>query len=394
MEIICPECQFGREVDETKIPAKSQVATCPKCKAKFKFRELPEEVIHEPQAAPETAPAAPVAEPTPEPAREAIVEPESSDAAPAQPEESDPTFAKIPTSNEGQKGLWDTLDEMAPPQEPEKKDEQPREAEQERPAAPVPPVAEPTQVEIPEVTPTAAPEQQPIPGWNGEFNNDFPDPYEVEDEPEAEAETPMVPPPFEQLDQYGFFRGLVLTVKLIVTSPRLFFAVMPVGGGLSKPLTFTILLAMIQTLAQYIWGMVGLTASTTPEATQSSGAMEPLLMLLFMPAIIAAGQFLITSMYHVLLILMRADHKGFEGTFRALAYANAPIVLGLFPMPLMEIEMAWMAIVAVWGLFLTVTGLKYIHKTSYAKVIPVAIVPLLLAMIGGIMLFQTQMVTI
>jgi len=352
MQIVCPDCQFSREVDETKIPARSQVATCPKCKTKFKFRELPEEEF----TLEETTEAPPSAEPGP--------------IVPPTPEEPEPTFPKISAPGEDPKEeLWDKLGDMTPPES--KQDEQQ----------------------------SSASDQQPVPGWTGEFNGDFPDPMQADLTDENEEESPMlVPPPFEQLDRYGFFNGLYMTIKLILTSPRLFFSVMPVGGGLAKPLTFTILLSMLQGFAQYFWGMAGISSYVETGSAKAiggtTGSMSALLMLLFMPAFIAAGQFMITGIYHLLLMLMRAGNQGFEGTFRALAYANAPLILGIFPLPMLEIEMAWMFITAIWGLFLTILGLKYIHKTSFAKVIPVALVPLLLAMIAALTLFQDQLPTI
>lgn len=39
MLIRCPECLFERKVDLSKIPATAQLATCPKCRYKFRFRE-------------------------------------------------------------------------------------------------------------------------------------------------------------------------------------------------------------------------------------------------------------------------------------------------------------------------------------------------------------------
>ncbi|MBI9079027.1 MAG: zinc-ribbon domain-containing protein [Pseudodesulfovibrio sp.] len=352
MQIICPECQFTREVDETKIPAKSQVATCPKCKMKFKFRELREEAFSLEETT-ETTPSG-----TPEP------------TTPPTLEEPEPLFPKITSPGENPKDeLWDKLGDMTPPEN--KQDEQP----------------------------PAASDQQPVPGWTGEFNGEFPDPMQTDMGDEDTEESPMlVPPPFEQLDRYGFFNGLYMTIKLVLTSPRLFFSVMPVGGGLAKPLTFTILLSMIQGFAQYFWGMAGVSSYVETGSTKAiggtAGSMSALLMLLFMPAFIAAGQFMITGIYHLLLMLMRADNQGFEGTFRALAYANAPLILGIFPQPILEVETTWMFITAIWGLFLTILGLKYIHKTSFAKVIPVALVPLLLAMIAALTLFQDQLPTI
>lgn len=377
MEILCPECNFSREVDETKIPARSQVATCPKCQTKFQFRDLPEEEIIETPAEVQTPRASETQGTLP-------VEPAARQAqAPLAPvetepdEESSPTFSTLTAPGEEspeapREELWDKLGSMTPPEPPQ--DEQ-------------------------ATLPSEDQEQQPVPGWTGEFNESFPDPMQDDMASDEEEQSGvLVPPPFEQLDRYGFFRGFYLTIKLILTSPRLFFSVMPVGGGLAKPLTFTILLTMIQGFIQYFWGMAGLSTAVGPEGADTmagvSNTLAPVLMLLFMPAFIAAGQFIISGIYHVLMILMRADNQGFEGTFRALAYANAPIILGLFPMPIPEVEIAWMCIAAVWGLFLTITGLRYIHRTSYAKVIPVTLIPLLLGMIAMLTLFQGGVPTI
>lgn len=40
MEITCPKCGFTKDIPDEKIPPRAQVATCPKCSHRFKFREL------------------------------------------------------------------------------------------------------------------------------------------------------------------------------------------------------------------------------------------------------------------------------------------------------------------------------------------------------------------
>ncbi len=40
MQITCPKCGFTKEIPEEKIPPRAQMATCPKCSHRFKFREL------------------------------------------------------------------------------------------------------------------------------------------------------------------------------------------------------------------------------------------------------------------------------------------------------------------------------------------------------------------
>ena len=45
MKITCPACSFTREVDEGKLPPAAAIATCPRCKERFRFRE-PEDLSH------------------------------------------------------------------------------------------------------------------------------------------------------------------------------------------------------------------------------------------------------------------------------------------------------------------------------------------------------------
>jgi predicted Zn finger-like uncharacterized protein len=67
MNITCPNCGFGRSVNEAKLPPKAVMATCPKCQHRFKFRELQEATVKgdEAQQPAETAQAGPARMQTP-----------------------------------------------------------------------------------------------------------------------------------------------------------------------------------------------------------------------------------------------------------------------------------------------------------------------------------------
>nr|WP_321514560.1 zinc-ribbon domain-containing protein [uncultured Pseudodesulfovibrio sp.] len=400
MQIICPECKFAREVDESKIPPRSQVATCPKCQTKFKFREIPEMdfVIEEPEA----------------PAQESTVTAQQ----PTHVSETEPperTFPDLPAPGENPKeDLWKRLDAMAPPTQKPAAGATTESAPVDPPAhqngtepiegwngefnADFPEPLEKPKIIYPSGQAPKDDEKQPVDGWTGEFNEDFPDPMQADSHQSDESEHSMeVPPPFEQLDRYGFFSGLFMTIKLALFSPRLFFSVMPVGGGLSKPLTFAILVAMIQALAQFAWGVAGL----TPSIDITSNGFEVvaynttngLFELLVTPAFAAMSIYFITGFYHLILKLFRADTKGFEGSFRAVAYAYAPMITGIIPLVTLEVVGVWMLLNAIWGLVLTAIGLKYIHKISYIIIIPVLLMPLLVGMIFAVVSMQGQMPT-
>lgn len=426
MQIICPECKFAREVDENKIPARSQVATCPKCHTKFKFRDLPEQdfVIEEPSESESGSIPAPVTDPAPEAVpeadskaapgneddREPVLKPfvqkvparpeddaEDEIEAQAAPEGRKPTFPGIPgPAADDDGGLWDRLHTMTPPAAKSETGDTDRESEHESDRRP--PVIGSRYGQSDEPSES---DGQPVPGWTGEFNEDFPDPMDFDGDEDEEAmgsgNDMQVPPPFEQLDRYGFFSGLFLTVKLILFSPRLFFSVMPVGNGVSKPLTFAILMALIQTVAQFAWGMAGL----TPGLEVTSAGVVPvdynttngLFELLLTPAFAAITLYVMTGFYHVVLAVLRSGERGFEGSFRALAYSYAPMITGIIPMPSVGIVAGWMFLYAAWSLVLTAVGFKHIHKTSYMKAIPALLIPLLIFMILALLMVQGQMPT-
>ncbi|MGE4423273.1 MAG: YIP1 family protein [Pseudodesulfovibrio sp.] len=410
MQIICPECRFTREVDENKIPARSQVATCPKCQTKFKFRDLPEEdfLIEEPETAAAPEPAS-RPEPKPETAAPRTADPRIKTRTPpvigsglrrptpSRPEQADEpddrAFPGLPEDEDNGDGLWQRLHTMTPPDKPRTVRDEPDDRHYDEPYD--------EHYGDPRDDRQAHPQdQQPVPGWNGEFNEDFPDPMQAEfaDDDEDDEAPMQVPPPFEQLDRYGFFHGLFLTLKLVLFSPRLFFSVMPVGNGLSKPLTFAILVSLIQTVVQYAWGVAGLTpgVDVTAQGFQAVpyDATNGLFELLLTPAFVALSLFIIAGFYHLILSLLKAGDKGFEGSFRAVAYAYAPMMTGIIPMFTVGFMGAWMFLYAVWGLILTGIGLKYIHKTGYTKVIPVLLLPLLLGMIFALLMMRAQVPTV
>ena len=54
MIIRCPQCEHSRSINESKIPSTAELATCPKCKHRFRFRTLGD--AGEPEAPPFAAP--------------------------------------------------------------------------------------------------------------------------------------------------------------------------------------------------------------------------------------------------------------------------------------------------------------------------------------------------
>jgi len=191
---------------------------------------------------------------------------------------------------------------------------------------------------------------------------------DYEESADAEEEVP-----WERLDQYGFFPGLVATIKRAMLSPQQFFATMPIGNGVIRPLAFYVLLSMVSAIAQFLFQMLGLTViggmaggggeTGIPDAYafMGMGAASAFVLLLY-PIVFTIGIYVTAAVHHLFLMLFQAASAGFEGTFRALAYGSAPTVLTVVPI------LGWI-VASVWMLVVTFIGLKTIHRTSYARVL-------------------------
>lgn len=348
MRIICPLCGYAREVDETRIPARAQMATCPKCSHKFRFRVV-DDLEPAPPSVTGTFPSgrdSSVAPPDPMAAQRA-----SADLAwrrlqgqppkrPDQPADVDPSNGADP-SNE--------VDPSA-------------QAGQSGTSAPVPPSAA-----------LDAPASSEAGGGA---------------DAEAQHDAPLSPVPFENLRRIGFFPGMWATIRVVLTKPAFFFHTMPVRAGMGKPLAFHLLLAEFMVVCQYLWGLAGIGA--TAEYFGSRQIMDmglglaqaaPVMLFIVYPLLLVVRIMVMTGVIHLLLRMVRCADAGAEATFRVLCYSAAPLVLGVIPG-------IGSLVGGVWSIGITVIGLKEAHRTRYSASLFAVLVPILMLLAALLGLLQ------
>ncbi len=284
MLIQCPQCGFGRDVPEEKIPESSTRATCPKCGHKFNFREE-----------------------------------KGNPEYPFEPETQETTSE---SGGQDADSIWSQLDSMG-------RNENGAEAE-----------------------PVQNPEGERFSG------------NEV---------------PWENLEEEGFFPGILGTIKRAMFGPSAFFCRMPLKG-LAKPLIFYLILTEIQAVATFLWQMLGLVPMMGMHGQKAGmvgvGIMGigSLALLIIYPLVLTVMLFIVAGINHLLLKICGAANKGFEGTFRVVTYGNAPMVLGIIPF--------FGAIVGgLWTMIVTVIGYKTMHETTYGRVVFAFLLPFILAFV-------------
>ncbi|MDP3428625.1 MAG: YIP1 family protein [Humidesulfovibrio sp.] len=399
MRILCPMCGFGREIDLAKIPPRAQMATCPRCEHKFRFRvvdDLPPAEGEAPGASPagsRFAPSSPVrngpASGTP------TGTPAGTPVGPAAGQ--DPMAAQRAAAELAWKHLQGVKPEAQKPQAP-------------KPEAPKSEVREP-EVREPEVAKSDAPTSDAPPSDGAGPT----DPAPGDQQPEAPRylnatqssgqssnqtsgnqasgqESATSPVPFEDLPSHGFFPGLWRTITEVLKTPAAFFRAMPISGGMAKPLVFHLLLAEFMVLSQFFWGMSGLSALSQYSGNQEFmdlglglAGTSPIFILVLYPLLLILRLMLMTGVIHFLLcVIFRftgGKGSGSEATFRVLCYSAAPLILGVVPFfgPLLG---------GVWSIALTIIGLKEAHRTSGSTAMFAVMLPILMLLAAALGLMQ------
>jgi hypothetical protein len=199
--------------------------------------------------------------------------------------------------------------------------------------------------------------------------------------------------PWERPDAYGFFPGLMLTLKRILFQPVDFFETMPPGRGKGKAMVFNLILSEFLLLVDFLWALVGVRAKLADTGqTDALAAMAGvpgigfLALLVMVPIFMAAGIFLDAGLTHLLLMLLRGSSKKFDETFRVMCYSAAPTVLSAVPVAGQLLS----PVILIWYMTLQAIGLKKVHGAAYSQALAVVLIKwslylfLLLGMLHGL----------
>lgn len=382
MKVICPECNFSSEIPEDKIPANAQLATCPKCGIKFQFRELPP-VEEQAESGPENVPYEDGSYQTPE----------STDSHPAYQDHGMQSYGTEEAQHTPEQNQADSLageqqysgeHNRDYSQEQHSYTHENAEAD-ERPHVQDAELHQNYAERTPEDTTEKGDIWQRLDSMRPDNDNEIPAPAKNSD---AENEVP-----FENLEKYGFFPGLFLTIKKILLSPAAFFKDMELTGFI-KPLIFFILIVEFSQICSFIWTTAGILAPIDADVTRQIGSsllsnptqsptMLAVMSLIIYPIAMGGLLFPTAAFTHVMLMIFGAGEKGYQATFRVAAYSAAPLVLCVVPI-------IGDAVGALISIAISIIAYKSIHNTSYMRVVLSIVMPvvLLLVILGFYMNFS------
>lgn len=414
MLIRCPECGFEREVDEGRLPPSAALATCPKCRCKFRFRD-PEVAMSQASSHDAYEATGPADTPT-----------HGADDAATAP-------AGMPVASDRDDADL-TQENPAQPNPAQSNPEQPGRANSPAAASatddngddPLPPGAVIPGAPRHETTDTASPEATPSERTASPFPSGQEDgstsPTSAKGKGDAKGDvwdavssvgdrwrrlydthvTPGTPPPnddgtgqpregipWENLDRHGFFPGLYQTILRVMFGAPRFFAQMGADGPSMRPVAFFILLGIFQSLMERLWyittfNMLGPSIDDPQLHALLGGIAQEFgigATLMLSPFTLILQLVCITSAYHFMMRLVQPEKAHFGTMLRVVSYSAAPTVVSIVPL-------LGPTVGSLWFVACTVIGVKHAYRLPWSRVL-LALGPLyILAIAVGVQLLK------
>ncbi len=162
--------------------------------------------------------------------------------------------------------------------------------------------------------------------------------------------------PWDHVEHIGVWAALRLTVLGVLIAPNRFFRNMYLSGGVGRPLLFAVITGTLGLSAALLWTVLlappqFFTLLETRFGVGSSQLTTVMIMgLLIVPLVPILVVYLMAALTHVVVVLFRDNHHGFEATFRVTAYSFAAVLLLIIPFVGHLIAFFWTVAIRVIGL--------------------------------------------
>lgn len=194
-------------------------------------------------------------------------------------------------------------------------------------------------------------------------------PLEPEPGPAGKAEPGAGLPAWED-PAVAFPADLWRTWRRSVLEPGAFFAGVPWGGGLARPVLYYLILSITAAFFTLWWEALGWMPvfPIPPEMGSERGALA-LVDFFLSPFVALLGLGIGSLVLHLFAILLAPDRRGLGATVRVLSYGAGPAVFAVVPVlgPLVGLA---------WSLVLHVVGMREAHRTTTGRAAAIVFLPL------------------
>lgn len=174
--------------------------------------------------------------------------------------------------------------------------------------------------------------------------------------------------PWEDLEELGFFEAFLTTLKEVLLSPTKFYRRMPTSQGFVNPLIFGLILGVLGGVFGLAWQRVfALRLGEFSEITTTNFVVITILL----PLIVLVGLFIGSAIVHLCLMVVRGNRRGFEATFRVIAYSAAAAIFTFIPL-------MGSLITFIYALVIVIIGLREGHEIGTGRVVLAIFLPVII----------------
>jgi hypothetical protein len=170
--------------------------------------------------------------------------------------------------------------------------------------------------------------------------------------------------------------SFVEVVDRVVRRPTEFFSSIPRRGNLLAPLIFALICTEISTILGGLLRLVWRTRAAGGFRFEGGGYGfgEFLASVILTPIGATIGLFILAGIAHLLVMLfVGSENSGFESTFRVVSYVSVTNLVNWIPFI--------GGLLALYGLYLAVVGLREMHSTTTGRAALVVLLPIALILV-------------
>jgi hypothetical protein len=172
--------------------------------------------------------------------------------------------------------------------------------------------------------------------------------------------------PWEDMEQLGFIKAFLTTLREVLFSPTRFYSRMPTSRGFMNPMIFALILGVLGGVFGLLWQQ----AFIPPPEQLPGGAIFLVGITIALPLVVLVILFLGSAITHLCLMVVGGNRRGFEATFRVIAYSWATYVFTVVPF-------VGGFIIPIYALALEIIGLRESHGIGSGRAALAALLPLI-----------------
>ena len=189
--------------------------------------------------------------------------------------------------------------------------------------------------------------------------------------------------PWEDMEGLGFFQAFLTTLKEVLFSPTQFYRRMPTRAGFKNPLIFGLILGVLGGVLGLAWQQVFmLRLGQVPEIATTYFVG----IAIGLPFIVLALLYIGSAIIHFCLIVVGGNRRGFEATFRVIAYSWSTQIFALIPF-------VGGLIIPIYALAIEIIGLREGHgigtgRAALAVFLPIIVILALFLVVAISLLYK------